>query len=133
MVPAVDAALAGMAAGDEKDVEVEVPADWRAPQLAGKTVQVHLKAGQVSEPVVPEVDGAFIRSFGVKSGEMDKFRVEIRSNLERELKGELMNRLRREVGEQLASAYASVALPPQIGRAAGRESGCQYEYNPGGG
>ncbi|MDQ2702717.1 MAG: trigger factor [Pseudomonadota bacterium] len=114
MLPAVDAALAGMAAGDEKDVEVEFPADWRVPALAGKKARVHLKAGQVSEPVMPEVDGAFIRSFGVKSGEMDKFRTEIRSNLERELKGALMNRLRREVGEQLAKAYASVELPPRL-------------------
>ena len=114
MLPAIDAALAGMSAGDEKQVEVDFPADWRVPQLAGRKVQVHLKAVQVSEPVLPEVDGAFIRSFGVKSGEMDKFRSEIRSNLERELKGALMGRLRRAVGEQLAAAYASVELPPRL-------------------
>src|SRR3546814_20532387 len=57
---------------------------------------------------------SFIRSFGVKSGELAQFRAEIRSNLERELKGALMNRLRREVGEQLAKAYASVELPPRL-------------------
>jgi trigger factor len=83
-------------------------------QLAGRTVQVHLKAEQVSEPLMPEVDEAFIRSFGVKSGEMEQFRAEIRSNLERELKGALMGRLRREVGEQLIAAYAQVELPPRV-------------------
>ncbi len=114
MLPAIEAALVGMSTGEEKTVEVVFPADWRVPQLAGKTVQVHLKAEQVSEQVLPEVDGAFIRSFGVKSGERDKFRAEIRNNLERELKGALMNRLRREVGEQLAAAYASVELPPRL-------------------
>jgi trigger factor len=114
MLPQIETALAGMSTGDEKQVEVTFPGDWRVPQLAGKTVQVHLKAEQVSEPVLPEVDTAFIRSFGVKSGEMSQFRTEIRSNLERELKGALMNRLRREVGEQLSAAYASVELPPRL-------------------
>ncbi len=114
MLPEIESALAGMSAGEDKTVEVSFPAEWRVPQLAGKTVQVHLKAVQVSEPVMPEVDPAFIRSFGVKSGELAQFRSEIRANLERELKGALMNRLRREVGEQLAAAYAHVELPPRL-------------------
>ncbi|REM04635.1 trigger factor, partial [Mycobacterium tuberculosis] len=41
-------------------------------------------------------------------------RKDIRANLERELKGALMNRLRREVGEQLIAAYASVEMPPRL-------------------
>ncbi len=114
MFGAIESALIGMQADEEKTVDVEFPADWRVPQLAGKTVQVHLKAGQVSEPLVPEVDRAFIRSFGVKNGEMEQFRSEIRSNLERELKGALMNRLRREVGEQLIVKYAGVEMPPRL-------------------
>lgn len=114
MFPKIEDALVGMSTGDEKSVDVEFPANWRVPQLAGKTVQVHLKAEQVSEQVLPDVDGAFIRSFGIKSGEMDKFRSEIRSNLERELKGALMRRLRLAVGEQLAKAYDSVEMPPRL-------------------
>ena len=61
-----------------------------------------------------KLDAEFIRSFGVKSGEMGQFRTEIRSNLERELKGALMTRLRREVGEQLIAAYAHVEMPPKL-------------------
>lgn len=114
MLPELEQALVGMSAGDEKTVEVTFPENWRVPKLAGKTVQVHMKAVQVSGEVLPEVDTAFIRSFGVKSGELSQFRTEIRSNLERELKGALMNRLRRAVGEQLAEAYASVELPPHL-------------------
>jgi trigger factor len=114
MLPQIETALVGMKAGDEQSLEVAFPAEWRVPQLAGRTVQVHVKAEQVSEPHMPEVDAAFIRSFGVKSGEMDDFRSEIRSNLERELKGALMGRLRREVGEQLAAGYADVELPPRV-------------------
>ena len=114
MLPALEEALVGMSAGDEKTVEAAFPADWRVPKLAGKTVQVHMKAVQVSEQVLPEVDTAFIRSFGVKSGELSQFRTEIRNNLERELRGALMNRLRRAVGEQLTDAFAHVELPPRL-------------------
>jgi trigger factor len=110
----IESALVGMAKGDEKTVEVSFPADWRVPQLAGKTATVHLKAEQVSEPVMPDVDEAFIRSFGVKSGAMEQFRADIRTNLDRELKNALMNRLRRAVGEQLVAAYAQVELPPRL-------------------
>jgi trigger factor len=114
MHPDLEKALVGMSKGDEKTVEVAFAADWRVPQLAGRTAQVHLAVEQVSEPVLPEADAAFIKSFGVKSGEMDQFRAEIRTNLERELKGALMNRLRREVGEQLIAAYQHIELPPRL-------------------
>ncbi|WP_394000505.1 trigger factor [Luteimonas sp. WGS1318] len=114
MYPEIEDALVGLAKGEEKTVEVTFPDDWRVPQLAGKQASVHVKVEQVSEQQLPEVDGAFIRSFGVKSGEMAQFRAEIRSNLERELKGALMNRLRREVGEQLVAAFAHVELPPKL-------------------
>ena len=114
MFEAIETALAGMKSGEEKSLDVEFPADWRVPQFAGKSVKVHLKVTKVSEPVLPEVDSTFIKSFGIRSGDAEQFRADIRSNLERELKGALMARLRREVGEQLIAAYASVEMPPRL-------------------
>jgi trigger factor len=127
MLAEIESALVGMKAGEEKSVEVAFPTEWRVAQLAGRTVQVHLKAEQVSEPVLPEVDEGFIRSFGVKSGDPDEFRSEIRSNLERELKGALMSRLRREVGEQLVAAYAQVELPPRVVESEARQMAQQAQ------
>ena len=121
----IELALAGMSAGQEKTIEVTFPADWRVPALAGKTAQVHLAVEQVTEPVLPEVDAAFIRSFGVKNGELEQFRNEIRSNLERELRGALMNRLRQAVGEQLAAAYAHVEMPPRLVEMEARQMAAQ--------
>ncbi len=114
MFPAIENALVGMKAGEEKQIDVDFPADWRVPQFAGRTVKVNLKATKVSEPVQPEVDASFIKSFGVRSGDAEQFRADIRSNLERELKGALMTRLRREVGEQLIAAYSHVEMPPKL-------------------
>lgn len=116
----LEQALEGIRAGEEKAVEVDFPADYRVSQLAGKQARVHLKAERVSEPVLPEVDAAFIRSFGVANGEVEQFRADIRSNLERELKGALMSRLRRDVGEQLAAAFSMVEMPPRLVEAEAR-------------
>jgi trigger factor len=112
--PEVESAIVGMQPGEEKTLDVTLPADWHAAQFAGKTITSTFKLLDVAEQVLPEVDAAFIRSFGVKSGELEQFKVEIRANLERELKGALMNRLRREVGEQLAAVYKDVELPPRL-------------------
>lgn len=120
MLPAIEALLVGMKAGDEKQSTLEFPSDWRVAQFAGRSVDVNLKALKVSEPHLPEVDEAFIKSFGVKSGDADQFRADIRSNLQRELKGALMNRLRREVGEQLIAKYSGVELPPRLVEAEAR-------------
>ncbi|UNK57785.1 trigger factor [Pseudoxanthomonas daejeonensis] len=114
LLPALENALAGLEIGVETVIDVAFPESWRQPQLAGKTASVHVTLAQVSEPVLPDVDAAFVKSFGVRSGDKDKFRDDIRSNLERELKGALMGRLRREVGEQLTSTYAHVELPPRL-------------------
>ncbi len=114
MYPEVESAIDGMQPGEEKTVDITLPADWHVPQFAGKTVTSTFKVVDVAEQVLPEIDGAFIRSFGVKSGDTEQFRNEIRSNLQRELKGALMNRLRREVGEQLVAAYQDVELPPRL-------------------
>ena len=114
MFEGIEAAIEGMAPGETKTVPVRFPDEWPAAILAGKDVEVHLDVSQVSEPVLPDVDAAFIRSFGIKSGEPDQFRAEVRSNLERELKGALMNRLRNEVGNQLVVAYGHVEMPERL-------------------
>lgn len=114
MFAPIEQALVGLAKGDEKTLDVDFPADWRVAQLAGKTAQVTVKAVDVAEAVLPEVDAEFIKSFGVKGGDVEQFRADIRTNLQRELKGALMNRLRREVGEQLIAAYAHIELPARL-------------------
>jgi trigger factor len=68
----------------------------------------------VAESFVPEIDEAFIKSFGVRSGKMEVFRKEVRANLERELRGTLMNRLRAEVASRLVNTFGNVEMPPRL-------------------
>ena len=121
MFPELESQLAGMKAGDEREVDLSFPANWRVAELAGQAAKVTLKVTKVSAPRLPEVDDAFIKSFGIKSGKLDQFRHEVRSNLERELKGNLMARLRAEVAEKLVAAYSSAELPPRLIEAEARK------------
>lgn len=114
MLPALEALLNGISAGEQREVEVAFPADWRVQALAGQSAKVTLKANLVSEPNLPEADAAFVKSFGVKSGKLEVFRQEVRANLERELKGMLMTRLRAEVAQKLVAKYSDVELPARM-------------------
>ncbi|KFN41622.1 trigger factor [Arenimonas metalli] len=127
MLPELEAALAGMSAGDEREVDMTFPADWRATELAGKSAKVQLKVHKVSEPHLPEIDEAFVKSFGIKNGKVEQFRKEVRANLERELKGTLMARLRAEVASKLVAAYSSVELPPRLVQAEARNMAAAAE------
>ncbi len=61
---------------------------------------------------MPEVDDAFIAMFGIQDGGMDKFRADVRANLDRELKGVLTSRLKADVVQKLVDAYPGLELPP---------------------
>ncbi len=108
---ALDDALAGRAAGDSFDTDIAFPDDFRNADLAGKTAKVSLKIIKVQEPKLPEIDAEFAKLFGIEDGDLEVFRKEVRANLERELKAALMGRLKSEVAEKLANAYADLDVP----------------------
>jgi len=103
--------LIGHVAGDEFNTDLVFPADFRFPVLAGKQASVALKIIRIQEPKLPEVDAAFIATFGIADGGMDKFRAEVRANLERELKSMLTMRLKNEVVGKLVDAHAGIEVP----------------------
>jgi trigger factor len=93
-----------MRAGEEQTVTVDFPTDYRNPQIAGRTVTFQVKVHKVEEPRLPEVDEAFIRSFGVEEGGLDALRSEVRANMERELRDTLQARLKQQVMDALLGA-----------------------------
>ena len=86
-LPELERGLAGMEPGAARDVEVGYPEDYPSPRLAGKSGVLRVEVRKVEEGVLPEVDADFVRGLGVESGDLDEFRRDVRSNLERELEG----------------------------------------------
>lgn len=116
----IEKKLIGMSVGDEAEIQVTFPDNYRVEALAGKAATVSLKPVRVSEGKLPEVDDAFMASFGVSDGGSEGFRREVRANLERELRGSLMARLKSDVAEKLVAAHSNMDLPSQMVEAEAR-------------
>jgi len=103
--------LTGHKTGDEFDIDMMFPGDFRLPALAGRQANVAIKIVRVQESKLPEIDDAFIASFGIGEGGLDKFRADVRANLERELKNVLAARLKNEVVQKLVDTYPNIDVP----------------------
>ena len=98
-VRAIVDGLIGMQANDEKEVSMEYPEDFKPEALAGKTVVYSLKAEEVREKVMPEMDEAFFESLQVKD-EAD-LRERISENIQNKKQQQNANSERQQITEQL--------------------------------
>jgi trigger factor len=104
MLPELEQGLVGAAAGEERDINVNFPADYRATELAGKLAVFHAVVKSVDEPTLPELDEEFCKMFGVTEGGIPKLREDVAANMRRELEQNLRNRNKTAVMEKLYQA-----------------------------
>lgn len=97
MIPGFEAGLIGAKAGDEKELNLIFPEDYHAETLKGAAVVFKVTVKAVEQSQLPEIDDAFIARFGVKEGGVDALKIEVRKNMERELKQTLKNHLKKQV------------------------------------
>ena len=112
----LEEAIVSIPAGEEKNIELTFPQDFREAALAGKQAKVDLTVVSVSEGSLPELDEEFIQGFGVEDGDLETFRVEIRNNLERELKQATSTVLKARLIEVLLKASPDLEVPVSIVR-----------------
>jgi len=101
MLADFEAALIGMSAGETKTFDLTFPADYKAEDIAGQTVQFEVTLKAVEGPLLPELDAGFAKSLGIADGDLDKMRSEVRANLEREMNQRLRDRVKHQVMEAL--------------------------------
>jgi trigger factor len=104
MLPQLEEGLLGLSAGEEKTVDVDFPADYRATELAGKRAAFKVTVKAVEAPALPELDEEFCKSFGVTEGGVEKLREDVAANMRRELDQTLRNRNKTSVMEKLYQA-----------------------------
>jgi len=100
MIPGFEENLIGLKAGVNKTFEVPFPEEYGNDKLAGKVAEFEVEVISVEEPVLPEIDDAFIKAYGIE-GSMDAFREDIKSNLESELEQALRGKLKNAVMDAL--------------------------------
>lgn len=101
MIPGFESGIEGMKAGETKTIDVTFPEDYGNKDLAGKAAKFDITAHEVAEAELPEMDEAFFAAFGADVKDVDAFRVEVRSNMEREAKNALQGKLKNDVIDKL--------------------------------
>jgi len=110
MIEDFDRGVRGLAPGGEGSFDATFPADYRAENLAGKTVTFEVTLKQVEASLLPELDDEFFKAFGVESGGMEAFRADVRKNMQRELDEAVRSQIKSQVMDQLHALH-KVQLP----------------------
>ena len=101
MLPEFEGAVRGMTKGETRSVAVTFPDDYFGKDVAGKTAHFDITLKEVRERALPELDGEFARQLGIADGDLDRMRVEVRANVEREVTARLRRRTRDSVMDAL--------------------------------
>ena len=83
-VPGFEEQVVGMAAGEEKDIDITFPEDYKA-DLAGKAVVFHVKVNKVTETIVPAKDDEFAKDVS-EFDTLDALKADIRAKAEEQAK-----------------------------------------------
>ena len=76
-VPGFEEQVVGMAAGEEKDIDITFPEDYHA-ELAGKAVVFHVKVNKVTATTVPAQDDEFAKDVS-EFETLDELKADIRA------------------------------------------------------
>jgi trigger factor len=109
LLPEFEQALAGASAGESRTVNVAYGEDFGNPELAGKTVQFHVKIKKIREKKAALRDDNWAKeTLGVES--LEELKARIRLNLEGEAMVEARRGLEDALVEQVLAANP-VAIP----------------------
>ena len=100
MLPDFEKGLSGVRAGTQTSFKVKFPKDYHAADLQGKKVDFEVSVNKVEEIELPEVDDDFAAMFGIDEGGIERFKADVRDNMEREAR----QKARTDVREQVMAA-----------------------------
>jgi len=100
MLPDFEKALYGLKAGEEKSFKVKFPKKYHAKELADKKVDFVSTVNYVEEEVLPELNEDFVKEFGIKDGDLDKLKLDVKRNMEREVN----QRITQDIKEQVMNS-----------------------------
>ena len=107
MISGFEDNLLGLTAGAHKTFILNFPEDYGNEKLAGKAAEFEVDVVEVEEPVLAEIDEAFIKTYGIEDGLIESFRADVKNNMQRELDQALRSKLKSSVMDAL---YGKVKL-----------------------
>lgn len=112
-VPNVGTALLGVKPGESRDADARIGSGSADPSIRGQVIQVTFQVQDLKQLRLPEVNNAFLSGIGFDS--VDELRAALREILERRLKTQQLQSIRREILEQL-TRETPFELPPDLVR-----------------
>ena len=113
MLEAFDQAVRGMKTGESKTFPLQFPSDYQGKDVAGKEADFMVTVKKIEMQNLPEVDEAFAKSLGIQEGTVEGLRVDVKRNLEREVKFRVLARNKASVMEALVAA-AELDVPKAL-------------------
>jgi trigger factor len=98
-IPGFGDQLIGMKAGEKRTVQVDFPADFVTPQLAGKKGAYDVELVEAKEKIAPEINDEFAKSYGAEN--VEKLREGVRADLQNELNLKQSRSIRNQVAQAL--------------------------------
>ncbi len=113
MIPGFEDSVIGMRAGETRTASLRFPEDYNEESLRNAEVDFEIRVTAVRERKLPALDAEFLKQFGIDDGDMDRFRAEVRKNMERELAVALRSKVKNRVLNELLARH-EVALPQAL-------------------
>jgi trigger factor len=110
MLKEFEDAVRGMKSGESKTFPLSFPEDYHGKDVAGKQADFMVTVKKIEAAHLPEINEALAKSLGIADETVEGLRVDIRKNLEREVKFRLLARNKNAVMDALL-ANAELDLP----------------------
>ena len=97
--------LTGVRADDTRTFQVEYPADFSSPGLAGKKVEYITEVTSVRKKELPELDDEWVKSLGGDFDSVETLKTKVREDLETRATLESDHMVRDEIMKQLVDTH----------------------------
>ncbi len=99
-IPGFAVQLIGASAGEKRTVNVDFPAEFVTPELAGKKAVYEVEVVEVKEKALPELTDAFAKTYGAESVE------KLREGVRKDLQNEVNSRQKRSIRNQIVKTIS---------------------------
>jgi trigger factor len=117
-VPGFEEQLTGMAAGEEKDIDITFPEDYHA-ELAGKAVVFHVKVNAVKRKEVPTLDDEFAKDVS-EFDTLEELKKDIESKIAADRQSAVDHAFEEALMEQVAEGIQCDVPQPMVDEQARR-------------
>jgi trigger factor len=111
-LPKFNEQIIGMTAGETRSVQVEFPADFPVPELAGKKADYAVTLNEIKQKVLPPLDDAFAAKL-IPGKDLHELRHTLEHNLEHEKEHEIERAKEAQIVKYLQE-HITFDLPPPL-------------------